>query len=520
MTTLKAIRKWLIRLILLSAAAFLLYRGWKYRQQLDLMPQGTVVAGVDVSGLNLEKAREKVEAAYEQPVYIYHRRNHVELRPRDVGFALDSEAMFAELQRELDGRDPWLTFASFAIERPLEPTIIPLWATHDRGALLAMLNSISELLDEPAQANQIFEETSAIREGRLGYLTDIEASLPVVEKALYSLDNRDVQLAIVEQPVPEPSLALLEDLIQTKLQSFDGFGSIFVKDLQTGEELTINADVAISGLSILKIAIFVEAFRALDAPPNEYQEQLFDDTATKSSNYGANLLLHVVAGENNTYAGADILTASMKRLGLVNTFMAVPYDASPPAYRQITYATPANSRNDITTQPDPTMQTTAEDMGTLLTMIYDCSQGGGALLAAYPDQLTAGECQAIIDLMKQNEEGNLIRYGVPEDTPVAHKHGWALGTHGDAGLVFSPQGSYVLVEYLHQPGDWLVAEQSFPLLREISRLVYNYFNIDQPYSAEAFSKRAEFNPDDPFEESASLEAALEQVEAERPGVGN
>jgi hypothetical protein len=115
-------------------------------------------------------------------------------------------------------------------------------------------------------------------------------------------------------------------------------------------------------------------------------------------------------------------------------------------------------------------------------MIYYCANGGGTLLAVFPGQLTPTECQAILDVISLNDEGNLIRFGVPEGVIVAHKHGWAGNTHGDAGIVYSPHGDYVIVEYLAQPeSDWLVHEISFPILREVSRTVYNYFNHEEPY---------------------------------------
>ena len=88
--------------------------------------------------------------------------------------------------------------------------------------------------------------------------------------------------------------------------------------------------------------------------------------------------------------------------------------------------------------------------------------------------------------MSQNEEGNLIRFGVPDGVIVSHKHGWAGNTHGDAGIVFSDGADYIIVEYLTQPEtDWLVHEISFPLLREASRIVYNYFNVDVPFFGDA-----------------------------------
>lgn len=494
------IRKWVIVLSLLGASGFLLYHWVKFQQAREILPVGTTIAGLDVSGMTKEQAGEYLAERYYAPVYLYHLEEHVELDPQNVGFRLDTDSMLAQVERELAGRDQWVQFASFVLERSIQPVSVSLSATHDRPGLEAVLQSIADFLDHPAQPAQMLTQGKPIKEGQAGYVTDLTASLPAAEDALYRPDNRVAKLSIVEEMAPEVDMELLEVSINSKFQSFDGLGSVFIMDLQTGEELNINADVAMSGLSILKIAIFVEAFRAIDGEPDVNQQQLFLDSATRSSNFGANLLLHVVAGEDNTYAGADILTESMQHLGLVNTFMAVPYDANPPAYRRTTYVTPANSQTDLVTIPDETMQTTAEEIGTLLAMIYHCSKGGGALLAVYPEQLTPDECQAIIDLMVLNEEGNLIRYGVPEGTPVSHKHGWARATHADAGIVYSPGGDYVIVEYLSQPGDWLLADQSFPILREIARATYNYFNMEEPYLGNPLGDRAEIDPDDPFSE--------------------
>jgi beta-lactamase class A len=102
------------------------------------------------------------------------------------------------------------------------------------------------------------------------------------------------------------------------------------------------------------------------------------------------------------------------------------------------------------------------------------------LAAAYAGQLTQAECQVLVDYMAQNKIGSLIEEGVPADITVAHKHGWIGDTHGDAGIVYSPGGNYVIVEYMYKP-EWLEWEISSPLLADISRATYNYFNFDSPY---------------------------------------
>jgi hypothetical protein len=132
-----------------------------------------------------------------------------------------------------------------------------------------------------------------------------------VENALYSSTERIAHLIVVEQEAPTLNFELLETVIRSKVASFDGIASVFIMDLQTGEEIRINSDLALSGMSILKIPIFVEAFRHITLPLTDYQQQIFYDTAVRSSNYGANLLLYLIAGEENAYAGADIMTESM-----------------------------------------------------------------------------------------------------------------------------------------------------------------------------------------------------------------
>lgn len=483
----------LLLLLFVGGFLFILYQLFQYQLSRRTFPADMTVANVDVTGLAPAEARELLRERYSSPVALYHGEERIELQPADVGFTVEVDSMLAAAEKAQAEQNYWLGFFYYLTGWTWRPIVIPLQAGYDPALLEEMLVTIAGFLDEPAQAPQILSDSGLFEPGHAGFVTDVEASMALVEAALYRPEDRVAHLAIVQEEAPGLSFELLENVIRGKLATFDGIGSVFIMDLQTGEEININADIALSGLSILKIPIFVEAYRHLELPLTEFEEQLFYETAVHSSNYSANLLLHIVAGEDNTYAGADVLTESMWELGLENTFMAVPYDAVPPDYRRTTYVTPANSDPELSTQPDPTRQTTAAEMGSLLAMVYHCAyNGGGTLMAVYPGQYTAEECQAILDLMVLNEEGNLIRFGVPDDVRVSHKHGWIPDTHGDAGIVFTDGGDYVIVEYLHYPGNWLQSDISFPILREISRAVYNYFNFDNPYLGDALREEERF----------------------------
>lgn len=497
---LKTLQKILTIILVAIAAGFLAYQGFLYYRSRGQMPPGMTVAGLDVSGLNLKEIEELVTERYLSPVYISNETEKVELNPAEIGFVLDMDAMLSEADDLSRPEQPWQGFVEFVIGRSLSPIAIELRATHDRDALLHQLNMLASFMDIPATGPRLVEETATYEMGKAGFVTDIDASLPILEAALYHPFEREAPLILVDQEPKAFDMAMLGETLALETQGFDGLGSFFVLDLETGEELGINEDIALSGLSVVKIAILLETFRALEYEPSVDQAKLIAETAERSGNYSANLLLDIVAGMDNAYLGVDILTESMQRLGLENTFIVTPYE-EPNRSGKETMSTPANSRTDIFTDPDPTMQTTAEDMGTLLAMIYYCAQGGGTLLALYPEQLTPRECQAILDSLSENREGNLIRFGVPSETVVSHKHGWAGNTHGDAGVVFTPGGDYILVEYLVQPHtDWLVHDFSFPILRNVSRAVYNYFNVDAPY----FGEPEEVNGD-AVEESAPVE---------------
>ncbi|WP_420645613.1 serine hydrolase [Candidatus Leptofilum sp.] len=515
---LKAIQKFLTIILLAVGLLFLGYQAFLYSLVREKLPTATMIAGIDVGGMSREEAANALRAHYWSPVTLQHLEEEVDINPQDVGFNLDVEAMLDQAEAAR-GEVPFAEgFVEFLLNRSFETTSVQVVAGHDQAALRTQLENVASFLDKPATAPQLMLGAgSNYQPGEAGYVTDVDASLPAVEMALYQADveDRQVELVIEMQEPAELNMDVLRTQIE-QVMANDGQGllaSVFIIDLETGEELAINADQSISGLSILKIAIFVEAYRRLDGPPNEYVQGILYDTAVQSSNYGANLLLHEIAGEANTYEGAELLTESLHRLGLVNTFMAIPYDAIAVSTRPNTYTTPANNGASLIFEPDTARQTTAEDIGTLLAMIYHCANGGGALLAVYPGELTPQECQAIIDLMILNEEGNLIRFGVPETTLVSHKHGWDEVTHGDAGIVFSPNRDYVIVEYLHFPqGDFLLHDFSFPILRQFAQLTYNYFNFQEPYTENVVDRALR-----EAAAAAAAEAALDaEADAESP----
>ncbi len=464
---------WLV--IAVSAAA--LFLAWQYtgfRLAHRTLPAGMTMAGLSVGGMSKEQALNALELAFATPVEVSYLDQRFVLPPESVAFRHNAEETAANLEQALKERLELAGFVAYVLRYPEEAIAVPVAASYSAQRLDDFLARVAAQYDRPPQSMVPLPSDLTFRSARPGSKLDLEASRERLAAALLSAADRRVALVVKTEPPPAYDLNTLGLMLKLILENHPGLvAGIFVKDLQRGDELGINADVAYSGMSLLKIAIVEEVYRVLEIPLTpEVSTWISQTMGVADDNAAANLLLARVIGNGDGYWGAENLSASMRYLGLSNTFMAAPYDEAIIPY---TVVTPANARTDITTNAAPGLQTTPMDMGLLLEMIYRCSRGGGALMVAYPGAFTAEECAQILEWMGQNRIDSLIEAGVPAGTRVVHKHGLAGDTHADAALVFSPGGDFVLTVFLHRP-QWLAWEESAPLIADIAKATYNYFN--------------------------------------------
>lgn len=259
-------------------------------------------------------------------------------------------------------------------------------------------------------------------------------------------------------------------------------GALYLMDLQTGEAISFGGDLAFSGMSINKISILVALYAMLNQSPDLDQARIIAETMICSDNAWTNRMLEII-GEGDLVLGAQRVTDTMRALGMADSFMLAPYRILPehtpvPVAPQITFA------DQTRAAPDIANQLTVDDMGGLLAAVYQCAfNESGILLTTFPNAITSGECRQMLNVMSYNRIGEFIEAGVPTGTRVAHKHGWVDETHGDAGIVWTPNGDYVLVVALHAP-EWLDFEGiTAPTIAEVSRTVYNHYNPSTPLDA-------------------------------------
>lgn len=254
------------------------------------------------------------------------------------------------------------------------------------------------------------------------------------------------------------------------------FGALFVMDLDSGEAFSFGDDIAFSGTSINKIAILTALYAHLESPPSISLATDIANTMICSENVATNRLLSMLGG-GNTYYGAEAVSSFYRQLGWSRSFITAPFTTlgtpePPPGPINL----PETGADQVKANPDLSNQVTVSEAGALLGGIYQCAyRRDGPLVESFGSRLEARECRQILHVMSSNTVDALLKAGVPAGTRVAHKHGWIADTHGNAALFFTPGGDYVIAMMLYQPG-WLNFQESLPLIAEVSRRVYNYFN--------------------------------------------
>ena len=106
--------------------------------------------------------------------------------------------------------------------------------------------------------------------------------------------------SIGQTPTPSKPLDLLKHSLERISQSVSADWGIYVKSLDTGEEIAINADKVMDTMSVIKVPLLVDAYRQVDSGKLNPAERITMTTADKrfgtgvlrTLNDGLNLSLH------------------------------------------------------------------------------------------------------------------------------------------------------------------------------------------------------------------------------------
>lgn len=453
-------------------------------------PPDMTIGNVPIGGLDPQSTAQRLFQVYALPVELHYGDAIIDLDPGLVGFQLDTESMLAAADLQRTGASFWGGFWDYLWNRRSPAREIPLVSSYSEARLRGYLrDEISARYDQPPTPAQPIPGTSNFAFGTTGQTMDIDRAVVLIQNALQSPDQRTVILASQSTAAGRPSLDTLQILLKQLIDQsgFDGLVDLYFLNLQTQEtihfaylaglDISITPDIAFTASSTIKIPILVSIYQNYGGKLDDQTVNLIQEMIGESVNAAADALM----ASMDKIRGPLVVTETMQSLGLQNTFLAGYF--APGSLPLDHFQTPANSRSDINTDPDIYSQTTPSDMGMLLEDIYYCSQiGGGALVAVFPGQITQTACQQMLNYLQANKPVMIIKAGVPEGTVVANKYGYVSDINGivnnisDAAIVYTPAGNYVLTIYSFHPIQalWNIVS---PMLTELSRAVYNYFNL-------------------------------------------
>ena len=463
-----------------------------YSRQRNNYPPGMTIAGVAVGGLNPAEASQRLLQVYTMPVEAQYAGALIHIDPELVGFDADVESMMAAADLVRTGGAVWAGYWDYLWNRQVNPAVVPLRANIEEQRLRIYLqNEIAPRYDLPPSPPQPLSNGIGFSAGTPGQVLDVDRAILLLEDALRSPSNRTVTLSFNENAVARPTMENLQILLEQYIKStgFDGIIGLFLTDVQTGQEIhfaldqgqsiPVEPDIAFTASSTIKIPILASYFVQYGSEPvSESINAIILNMIKKSENPPSDALMSKL----DPNFGPLVVSDYMKKVGLENTFLAGFFEPGSPLLQR--YTTPANSRPDIYTDPDPYNQTTPADMGMLLVDIYQCAEtGGGALVAAFPDKMNQDACKQIVSYLAQDKIGVLIEAGVPEGTQVAHKHGWVVDlTTGymknvsDAGIVYTPGGNFVLSIYSYHPVQ-VIFDDANAMFANLAKAVYNFYNL-------------------------------------------
>jgi hypothetical protein len=336
--------------------------------------------------------------------------------------------------------------------------------------------------------------------GDPGYTFNVTKATSLVDLQLRAGLTEPITFEPDLVPAPPITPSLLIPALEARLAEFPGVTSILVKNLDTGETIyESNVDYVLSGMSIVKIGIMVEVYRHFGGEVDEQTHQeLLDMLGSESCNPCANRLLALVGG-GSSYDGAAKVTNTMRRLGLKNFYICAPFRLVESWNEGQQFGLARGDQliwtgraglwlvQDQTPRYDRCVRTTPREMANLVEMIYQCTQDSGLLRDAYPNIFSPETCEEMIDIMAANDLRNMLGAGIPAEVKLAHKHGFSGygvswgDTRGEVGIVFSPGADWLISFYIWEDTPWINWGINQPLYRDVSNMLYNYFNVNDPF---------------------------------------
>lgn len=238
--------------------------------------------------------------------------------------------------------------------------------------------------------------------------------------------------------------AQIQSMLQNFASQYPGQISLVAIDLDDGASGTANPATQMVSASLYKLFVAYGIYQKIDAGALTDNSNV---TALGKSVQSCTEAMIELSDNDCGKALGDIvgwqaLDAKLKTLGLTNT-VTNNYDVN------------GNVQGD--------KLTTAADVATFMRQLY-----AGTLLSK-------NSTADFIELLKKDQVNDRLPTGLPDGTVIAHKTGDLYDVMHDAGIVYGPKGTYLIV--MMTQGWDTPATQAPPAFAQLSQTLWNYFEL-------------------------------------------
>lgn len=295
--------------------------------------------------------------------------------------------------------------------------------------------------------------------------------------------SEHVEPAVIDPRAGDPTISArdferMTKEIQRATWNFPGNAAIFIKNLESGQEWTHNANQMMTSASLIKVPVMIGVFEKIKKGELRLDQTVVLTKAARKSGSGhlkwrrngerftiRELLVEMMALSDNI--AQEML---IQLVGL--NFLQERFPAFGLTLTNIT-------RQGLSLSPRTRVEnyTTAREMGRLLENIYRKEKFGSE------------SSEQMIELMKGAKYNDRLTKYLPRGWTVAHKTGLLRRACHDVGIVYSPAGNYIICVLTSAGPSYRTSKQ---FISKVGAITFRYF--ESPSADVASSSGAPSRP--------------------------
>ena len=248
-------------------------------------------------------------------------------------------------------------------------------------------------------------------------------------------------------PMPEPTPETLRDRIEAVAAQYpEATVGVAVRDAHTGVRVDLRADRPFHAASTMKVPVMIEAFRQVDAGRLAWNDSIAVVNRFTSIVDGSAFSI----GDDSDDALYTHLGGQMPLHDLTRRAITTSSNLATNLLMEVLSADSVQATTQALGGDGVLVLRGVEDLLAFEAGLSNRATAAGlaALLTALRDgrAVSPEASRQMVEILLQQEFGEMIPARLPEGVRVAHKTGWITLIHHDAAIVYPPDAPpYVLV---------------------------------------------------------------------------